>query len=282
MDHTHIISANELERYADTRDSEAVIPELVYLLMRQSVEASECRIPYGDSVNQPGWDGLVETEKAFAEFVPAGRSFWELGTGSEPQAKATRDYTKRTSATAEGERNRTSFVFVTPRCAGAGGWAQPKQQEWLKARESDGWKTVRILDGVKLADWLREFPAIGRWMAHKMGVLSGLGGLTTPAEHWELLAGESTEELPLPAKLFIEGRDNACEALRGVFEGESRTLLLFAESPAGRLRLRGWLSEDAARGLATQLHLPMPVRERRGCLTVRRRVAQGSCSRCGY
>ncbi len=55
MDHTHIVKAGDLERYSDTRDSEAIVPELIYLLVKQSVSgASKCRIPYGDAVNQPG------------------------------------------------------------------------------------------------------------------------------------------------------------------------------------------------------------------------------------
>ena len=33
MDHTHIINAGNLERYANNRNSQAVIPELVYWLV---------------------------------------------------------------------------------------------------------------------------------------------------------------------------------------------------------------------------------------------------------
>ncbi|MDP2788763.1 MAG: hypothetical protein Q8O46_01770 [bacterium] len=78
MDHTLIITTANLEEYANRRDSQGVIPELVYWLVKQSVsQVSVCRIPYGDAVNQPGWDGLVETEEAFLEFVPKGVSYWE-------------------------------------------------------------------------------------------------------------------------------------------------------------------------------------------------------------
>ncbi|HEY5958834.1 MAG TPA: hypothetical protein VIV60_19870, partial [Polyangiaceae bacterium] len=232
MDHTHIVQAGELDRYCETRDSESVIPELIYLLVRQSVpDASECRIPYGDLVNQPGWDGLVECTIGFAEFVPMGRSHWEIGTGSDPQSKATSDYRKRTNGLSDAERTESAFVFVTPRTGSTGGWNQPAQDKWLKAREKDGWRAVRIIDGMKLANWLREFPAVGRWMASKMGVTRSLGGLTTPAEHWSLLVGGAPDEPKLPAKLFIAGRDGACEALQSLFEGRAKQLLLFVESP---------------------------------------------------
>ena len=66
MDHNHIVNAGDLEQYADRRASEGVIPELIYLLVNQSVsQISVCHIPYDDAVNQPGLDGLVETEDEF-------------------------------------------------------------------------------------------------------------------------------------------------------------------------------------------------------------------------
>ena len=188
MDHTYIITAHDLDRYSDTRDSEAVIPELIYLLVKQSEPPPHvCRIPYGDAVNQPGWDGIVEIEESFLEFVPKGKSYWEIGAGRDPQNKATEDFKKRTKAITAAERSMASFVFVTPRSYAAGGWNEPEQTKWINNRQDSGWKRIHIIDGVKLADWLREFPAIGRWMAQKIGNTSSLGGITTPSEHWELI-----------------------------------------------------------------------------------------------
>lgn len=232
MDHTHIVQASDLERYADRRDSQGVIPELVYLLVRQSVnELNVCRIPYGDQVNQPGMDGLVEAGDSYREFVPGGTSYWEIGTGGDPQSKATDDFRKRTGALDDEDRARSAFVFVTPRSAGSDGWDEPRQSKWLKRYKDKGWAIIRIIDGVKLADWLREFPAIGRWMANKIGLAPGLSGLITPAEHWEIIqSSKGAADPSLPEKLFIVGRDNAVSALRELFEKRSQRLLLFAES----------------------------------------------------
>ena len=233
MDHTHIVTANDLNRYSDTRDSEAVIPELIYLLVKQSVPPPHvCRIPYGDAVNQPGWDGIVEIEESFSEFVPEGKSYWEIGTGRDPQKKATEVFKKRTEAITEAERSQASFVFVTPRSFASGGWNELEQTRWKEERKDRGWKPIRIIDGDKLADWVREFPAIGRWIAKKIGSTFSLGAITTPSEHWELICLEGDKsDPPLPAKLFTLGRDNACEALQKLFEDTSQTpLLLFAES----------------------------------------------------
>ena len=212
---------------------------MIYLLVKQSAsQVSVCRIPYGDAVNQPGWDGLVETQDDFLEFVPKGVSYWEIGTPADPQTKATKEFRKRTKRISESNRNGSSFVFVTPRSRGSDGWNEPKQTAWLNRRKNQGWKDIRIIDGVKLADWLREFPALGRWMAKKIGLSPTLGGLLTPAEHWELIQASATSvssatsaDPPLPPKIFIVGRDNACNALQALFEGQSNKLILFAESP---------------------------------------------------
>ena len=231
MDHTHIVQASDLGRYADTRESQAVIPELLSHLVQQSVpDPTTCRIPYGDAINQPGWDGLVESESGFLEYIPKGSSYWEIGTGSDPQQKATKEFRKRTRALSETDRASASFVFVTPRSALSDSWDEPAQTKWVKRRKNHGWKLVRIIDGVKLADWLRQFPAIGRWMAKKMGVTSSLGGILTPYEHWELISTSDKGEPSLPPKLFTVSRSSACNALEALFRGKTRRLLLFAES----------------------------------------------------
>ena len=234
MDHTHIVTANELGGlYSDTRDSEAVIPELIYLLVKLSVPPPDvCRIPYGDAVNQLGWDGIVEIKESFLEFVPEGKSYWEIGTGRNPQNKATEEFKKRTKAITAAERSQASFVFVTPRSSASGGWNEPEQTRWKEKRKDRGWKQIYIIDGVKIADWIREFPAIGRWMAKKIGITSSLGGITTPSEHWELIRSQGDKsDPPVPAKLFTLGRDNACNALQTLFEDTSQMpLKLFVES----------------------------------------------------
>ena len=227
---THIVRAADLGEYANSINSQTVIPELIYLLVKQSISnTSVCRIPYGDAVNQSGWDGIVETESAFLEFVPDGRSYWEIGTGNDPQTKATKDFKKRTRQLSADDRAQGSFVFVTPRFAG---WGEPEQTRWLERRKDKGWKNIRIIDGVKLADWLREFPAMGRWMARKIGLSRSLGGISTPREHWKnIVSLTKPGDPPIPPILFTEGRSNACNALQALFEGtpQKLQLLLFAE-----------------------------------------------------
>ncbi len=232
MNHTHIVQPNDLSHYADTRESQGVIPELVYHLVRQSVpDATECRIPYGDAVNQPGCDGFVESDTGYLPFVPVGISYWEIGTGSDPQKKATADFEKRTQEISDAERAKVSFIFVTPRSLAPKGWQESQQREWIERRKDRGWKKIQIIDGGKLADWLREFPALGCWMATKTGITRSLGGITTPLEHWNTILFRRTGgDPPLPPELFTVSRSVACDALDALFSGSTQKLFLLAES----------------------------------------------------
>ena len=232
MDHTHIITSDDLSRYADTIDSQGVIPELINHLIRLSVsDLIDCRIPYGDAVNQPGLDGIVNCKNGYLPFVPDGISYWEIGVGKGPQRKATNDFRKRTDTLNDSDRANSTFVFVTPRSASANGWTEPKQTTWINERRDKGWKQIRIIDGVKLADWLRLFPALGCWMATKIGITKNLGDITTPFMHWETIQDErDNSDPPLPPSLFTISRDDACSALENVFSGQSKSQYLFAES----------------------------------------------------
>lgn len=235
MDHTHLITAADLSSFAARTVSQGVIPRLVYDLIRASDSTiTTCRIPYNDAVNQPGADGRVVSENGFFEFVPQGKSLWEIGTGDKPQTKATKEYTKWMKQTTPEERAEIVFVFVTPRSSERGGWNEPKQNTWLNKRLTHGWRGIRILDGVKLADWLRDVPALGRWMMCEMGLARNLRDITTPAEHWDNIQANQKirfpNDPPLPPKIFLVGRENACAALEKVFLGETQQLRLQAES----------------------------------------------------
>jgi hypothetical protein len=229
MECTKIITAEDLSRYANSYISRGVIPELVYHLVRQSIsEGDVCRIPYGDSINQQGLDGVVECTYNDLSFVPEGRSYWEIGTGADPKGKATKDLIKRTEQVQESVRRNTSFVFVTPRSSGS--W----EEAWLAEHAEAGWKEIHIVDGVKLADWLREFPAIALWLATKIGIIPKESGITTPMEYWKENFCRGQDAAPLlPPSLYTATRENACRALEEVFTGKQQCLFICPESEDG-------------------------------------------------
>lgn len=77
---TRLIEASDLVVWADSRDGQAGMPELLSRLIRaERGVAASVRFPSGDSVAQHGWDGEVRVVGASVR-IPDGQSGWETGT----------------------------------------------------------------------------------------------------------------------------------------------------------------------------------------------------------
>src|SRR5947209_7440141 len=142
----HWVRSNE-------REAQGIIPELMGRLVAASVrKPNDIRFPRADSIGQSGEDGYLDTEIGFPPFVPDGKSFWEIGTGAKPAAKANSDYDNRTSATPLATRQESVLVIVTPLSA-VHAWNSNAQKDWrvekLKRKE---WRDVRIVDGTRLIE----------------------------------------------------------------------------------------------------------------------------------
>src|SRR5258708_4417187 len=121
MQHSIIITEERLDSEADFVDRRGLMPELLLKLIASSIRnPTELRLPFGGSVGQPGWDGIVISPQQFEPYVPIGSSLWEIGTGADPGAKAAEEFTKRTQQTPESDRKVSTFIFVTPRSASRG------------------------------------------------------------------------------------------------------------------------------------------------------------------
>jgi hypothetical protein len=191
-------------------------------------DLTNCRIPYGDNIGLPGFDGLVQTDIGFHQFVPKNISWWEIGRSGNAQKKATEDYKKRTKQTPKSKRADAAFVFVTPHSRD---WDQPSQTAWIQRRQKDGWKEIKVIDGVQLCDWLREFPTVGKWLLQRIGLVKAVTGFQTPTEHWSLLLQMlGKDDPPLPPQVFLVGRENACQQLERLFRGEAQQLILATET----------------------------------------------------
>src|SRR5262245_45380123 len=133
-----LIETTHLEHWADSRSAQSRFPQVVKDLNNAVIQPEKLRMPSGDAVWLPGFDGVV-TSTETNRFVPTGDSVWELGTG-DPREKANDDYGKRSKdksepgeeSTAERrlERSRITFVFVTPRI-----WKD--KESWIAEREAE-------------------------------------------------------------------------------------------------------------------------------------------------
>lgn len=192
------INATDLVQWADRRDSQAKMPELITRLIRAAVgSAAELDFPSDESVQLGGWDGTCIID-AGTDYIPDGSSGWEIGTQRDRiTKKADDDYTKRTSDPLTLDKKSSTFVFVTPRR-----WT--KKSKWSSERSAEKeWANVKAYDADDLVHWLELYPAVGHWLAVLMGKRpAGLRQLDEAWEEWSL----STVP-PLSTDLTIAGRD---------------------------------------------------------------------------
>ncbi|HEY6802182.1 MAG TPA: hypothetical protein VI306_01265 [Pyrinomonadaceae bacterium] len=218
----HWVRSNE-------REAQGIIPELVGRLVAASVrKPNDIRFPRADSIGQSGEDGYLDTDTGFLPFVPAGKSFWEIGTGANPAAKANSDYSNRTGATTEKTRQESTLVIVTPSSA-VHAWTSDAQKNWrTKKLNRKEWRDVRVLDGTHLIHWLSGFPAVERWLAIKMRLPAD--AIEIPEERWIELSRIGSPPSLTPS-LFVANRAQACAKLDEIFRGTSGLLKIDTHFP---------------------------------------------------
>mgnify|MGYP000973022401 FL=1 len=208
-----IITRDQLGSWADTPESKANFPHLISRLIRATTaKDTKVNIPWGSATYIEGWDGIVNSKEE-ARYIPEGISLWELGTGQDPKKKADSDYEKRTKDPRGYTPQDATFVFVTPRT-----WT--KKEEWVsQKKEEKKWKDVIVYDGISLAQWLDEAPAVSRWFASQgyAGVCSP-EGIMTADEYWE--EWSCSRQLELTPDCVLAGREVAREALIKLLEGD--------------------------------------------------------------
>ncbi len=216
------IDATDLAQWAERRDGQDTMPELLSRLIRATTGRASLRFPSQDSVQQPGWDGICEVPGSSQyQYIPAGCSVWEIGTQRDRIAtKADEDYEKRSSDPRGIEREKASFVFVTPRR-----WA--RKDNWAKRRRDERtWTHVRAYDADDLVHWIELYPAVGHWLAVKIGKRPpGLRQLDEAWLEWSL-----STKWPMSAELVLAGRDEeAARTLRWLY-GEPAVQAVQADS----------------------------------------------------
>lgn len=177
------IKAHQIEIWADRLEARQLLPVLLRRLVHSTAhDLRRVYFPGFDNAERKGSDGIVEADSATA-WVPAGKSLWEFGVTSDPQAKAEKDYAARVKSVPVAERANATFVFVTPR-----NWAG--KDTWLtKKIARNEWKAIRLLDASDLEQWLEESIPAQIWIAEKLGLPTT--GYETLDHCWERWAAGS-------------------------------------------------------------------------------------------
>lgn len=194
------IQATNLVQFADEKDCEGILPELIRKLIIASCPIfPELTIPIGTSIWKPGWDGKCITDSKY-EYVPKGISLWEFGRDKDYKRKCNREYDKRTQQTNEIDRLNSTFVFITPRR-----WIAPLKSKWIETKKkTNEWKDIKIYDADDLELWLEQQPVVAHWLARKLKLFTS--HVESALEYWQRFINNET--LVFTPELLISGRES--------------------------------------------------------------------------
>lgn len=215
-----LIDATDLASWANRRDAQGTLPQLLRRLIHATVErVLRAGFPAGEGVQLGGWDGIVAVEQGNA-FVPDGTSAWELGVNRDIKGKADDDYEKRRTDPRGIDPTQSTFVFVTPRRWG-------RKDEWVTARRAESvWHDVRVYDADDLEEWLELAHAVHVWLSILIGKHpEGTVDLGSFWEDWSAATQPAT-----PPELVLSGRSDVVQAIHGWLPQSVAPLTLQAES----------------------------------------------------
>lgn len=214
------IDATDLNQWANRRDAQARLPQLLRRLIHATVQQPRrVGFPSGESVQMGGWDGIVDADVGNT-FVPDGFSVWELGVNRDVKGKADSDYQKRCTNPLGVVPTETTFVFVTPRRWG-------RKDDWVREKNDEGiWAEVRAYDADDLEQWLELAPAVHAWLAQLVGKWSedaqDLGSL------WNEWTNSTSP--PMNVQLHLAGREKEVDKIQDWLNGSPLKLTVQADS----------------------------------------------------
>ncbi len=215
-----LVDATDLVTWANRRDAQALLPQLLRRLVHATVKrVLRVGFPASEGVQLGGWDGIVAVEEGNA-FVPDGTSAWELGANKDVKGKADNDYEKRHKDPRGVDPARSAFVFVTPRR-----WSG--KNDWVAARQGEGvWREVHAYDADNLETWLELAPAVHIWLSILLGKHPESA---MDLENFWADWSETTRPATTP-EFVLSGRGEVVERVHAWLRDPSTPLALQAES----------------------------------------------------
>jgi transcriptional regulator with XRE-family HTH domain len=216
-----LINATDLDQWADRRDAQGDIPELLAKLISASIGPG-ANVHFGaqESIQLSDWDGVTNSPVA-SGYVPAGVTGWEISTQRRNIGRKVQDdYDKRTADAGHLDRAQSTYIFVTPR-----NWAAKEQ--WAKERRAERkWRDVRVYDATDLVQWIAQHPSIGLWLAVSMGKRpQGAHQLEEVWSEWSLAT-----QWPLSQELILSDRDDEAVKVLSWLRGDPSVFALKAET----------------------------------------------------
>lgn len=216
------ITSTDIKHWADTRESQSLLPELIIRLIRAtSTDVNTYRFPCGDAIHLTGLDGVLDSNERIYN-IQSGISLWECGVNLNPKDKADKDYNKRVNDSLGYNKLESTFVFVTPRIwDGATAWANDKKQ-------NNEWKDIVVITAVELEDWLSLCPTVALWLASKISGKS-INKVQDLESFWNKWA--YNKEIKLEPKILLGGREKERQELySNIFDSSITIIQSIAQS----------------------------------------------------
>lgn len=223
------ITTAHLDVWGKTRTSETELPGLVSDLVRATApDITAIRFPTGEKGQVRGFDGVLESSVETLN-VPQGRSYWEFGTEAGYQAKALKDFKKRTGQISVTDQAAATLVLVTPFTWDSSN-SENKIEDWEKARKKESnWKKVKLIDGAQLEDWLAECSAVSAWHARNTLRVAPRDGVRSTDDYWFDFADRFDPRLI--EEMLLAERDRQVDELLTGLMGPPQPLRFIADSP---------------------------------------------------
>ena len=229
------IQPGDLGPWGQKVSARTQFPGLVADLLRASLPigaAFRFRFPHGEDGNVRGYDGDLEVGELRVDGpvggrIPAGRSFWEFGTGSD-RKKPFDDAEKRTKKETEDVQRETTLVLAVTWSADNPKEAVPAAEKRLK--DAGHWKEVVFLDGAAIEGWLTENPGVAARYAKTILKTVPEVGAVGLDEFWRAYSREFDPEINYAIALSGR-REQAEEFVNALADNEEMEFSIISDSP---------------------------------------------------
>lgn len=250
------------------RKFQELLPELVKkLIINSCTSVSSIRMPHGDDIWAPGFDGVVDCSEGNC-YVPAGRSVWEFGTNENTLQKINDDYQKRTQNPLGSKIEETNFCLVTPKV-----WAYPQTITTWEAEHTD-WKQVKIYDASVLCDWIEQTPVVCAWLLEQFSDNHTIE-FSTLAHAWNLFAQKT-----LPAmsdSLFLADREQEMACFFDTVENKIVRVKATTRVDATGFVLAAMMQKPELRERSIVINAPSAYRDVNHCVKSKILILNYSC-----
>jgi hypothetical protein len=143
-------------------------------------------------------DLLIQSSDNNSEYIPNGKSIWEIKSSS-PSKKLLEDLEKKCSSLKDLNKSQIILIYATP-------FFIEQKNDWLKQWKNRGWKEIRIYDAEIITTWLEKEPSVSLWFELKHLGNFPTDGIVLPEDFWE--EWSTGPNLKLDSSIILGGREN--------------------------------------------------------------------------